>query len=217
MRSSGLASSGPAPSTPPSLASPVVAFGPAWSQLETEIRGCRKCPLHASRTHAVIYRGSAAPRIVFVGEAPGATEDRLGLPFVGRSGKRLDSALVEAGVDPDAYGVLNLVKCRPPRNRFDRAAAATCRPYLDRQLELLRPAVLVSLGAHALRALDPTAPRVLLAAGHPRPLHRCVLFPLIHPAAAMRSRAMASRWRSDFAELRAWLVRSGALSSGEPS
>jgi uracil-DNA glycosylase len=217
MRSSGLASSQPAPSTPPSRASPAGSFGPAWSQLEAEIRGCRKCPLHASRTHVVIYRGSAAPRIVFVGEAPGATEDRLGLPFVGRSGQRLDAALVEAGVDPAVYGVLNLIKCRPPRNRFDRAAAVTCRPYLDRQLELLHPSVLVSLGAYALGALDPSAPRILLAAGHPRPLEGRMLFPLIHPAAALRSRVLAHRWRSDFTALGIWLDRTGVVSSREPS
>ncbi len=182
-------------------------FGPAWSQLDREIRACERCSLHASRTNAVIYRGGDAPRIVFVGEAPGATEDRLGLPFVGRSGKQLDAAISDARIGPDEFGILNLVKCRPPMNRFDPTAASTCRPYLDRQLELLRPAILVSLGAHALRALDPTAPRVLLAAGHPRPLNGRVLFPLIHPAAAFRSRSMAERWRSDFGALGSWLAR----------
>jgi len=189
----------------------------AWADLERTIRGCERCPLHATRTQVVIYRGSSTPRIVFVGEAPGATEDRLGLPFVGRSGKRLDAAIAGAGMAPHAHGLLNLIKCRPPENRFDRVAARTCRPYLDRQLELLRPAVLVSLGAHALQALDPKAPRVLLAAGHPRPWKGRTLFPLIHPAAALRSRALTDRWRSDFAALGAWLVRSGELSSREPS
>ncbi len=93
----------------------------------------------------------------------------------------------------------------------------TCRPYLDRQLELLHPSVLVSLGAYALGALDPSAPRVLLAAGQPRPLEGRMLFPLIHPAAALRSRLMAQRWRSDFAAFGTWLARTGGLSSREPS
>jgi uracil-DNA glycosylase len=185
---------------------PTVGFSAEWDDLERTIRACRRCPLGATRTNAVVYRGSPAPRIVFVGEAPGANEDRLGVPFVGRSGQRLDAAIAEAGIGPSEFGILNLIKCRPPKNRFDRAAAATCRPYLDRQLDLLRPAILVSLGAHALRALDPRAPRVLLAAGHPRRLEGRALFPMIHPAAALRSRALAERWRADVAALRTWLT-----------
>jgi DNA polymerase len=141
----------------------------------------------------------------------------LGRPFVGRSGKRLDAAIAEARIGPGEVGILNLVKCHPPKNRFDRGAAATCRPYLDRQLELLRPSILVSLGAHALQTLDPGAPRVLLAAGRPRPLDHRILFPLIHPAAAFRSLAMAERWHSDVAALGSWLARSDRAYSREPS
>jgi uracil-DNA glycosylase len=189
----------------------------AWSDLERTIRSCQRCPLGATRTHAVIYRGSLRPRIVFVGEAPGATEDRLGLPFVGRSGQRLDASIEEAGIEPEEFGILNLLKCRPPDNRFDRLSAATCRPYLDRQLSLLQPSVLVSLGAHALRSLDPTAPRVLLAAGRARPLDRGTLFPMIHPAAALRSRAMTERWRNDFVALRDWLTARSSAPAREPS
>jgi uracil-DNA glycosylase len=193
-------------SSPPPVPSASAKFSETWAGLEREIRGCERCPLHRSRTNAVIYRGSPAPRVVFVGEAPGATEDRVGLPFVGRSGKRLDAAIAEAGIPAQDFGVLNLVKCRPPGNRFDRSAAVSCRPYLDRQLELLRPSVLVSLGAHALRSLDPQAPRVLIAAGRPRPMGPWALFPLIHPAAALRSRALTERWRTDFVALGAWLA-----------
>jgi uracil-DNA glycosylase len=165
----------------------------------------------------VIYRGSPTPRLLFVGEAPGAHEDRTGVPFVGRSGLRLDAAIRGVGLGPSDYGVLNLVKCRPPANRFDRDAGAACRPYLDRQLALLRPSILVTLGANALHALDPAAPRVLLAAGHARPWDGRTLFPLIHPAAALRSRAMAERWRSDFSALGSWLQRSGSTPAREGS
>jgi uracil-DNA glycosylase len=192
------------------------AFGPDWSALEREIRGCVRCSLHATRTKVVIYRGSPTPRVLFVGEAPGATEDRLGVPFVGRSGQRLDAALAEAAIPADQVGMLNVVKCRPPKNLFDRTAAATCRPYLERQIALLRPPVLVSLGSHALQALDPTAPRVLIAAGHPRPRGARTLFPLIHPAAAMRSRALTERWRVDFAALGSWLANPEGALSREP-
>jgi uracil-DNA glycosylase len=177
----------------------------SWDRLSTEIRRCRKCPLHRTRTHAVVYRGALAPRVLFVGEAPGAEEDRTGLPFVGRSGRRLDAAVAGLRLPAGDWGVLNVLKCRPPGNRFDRSAARTCRPYLDRQIAWLRPDAIVTLGAAALRALDPTAPPVLAAAGRPRASLLGPLFPLIHPAAAMRSRRLADRWTRDVAALGAWL------------
>lgn len=183
----------------------------AWEELSREIRACRRCPLGASRTQAVVYRGSLRPRVVFIGEAPGAAEDRDGIPFVGRSGRRLDSAIAHVGLTSSEFGVLNLLKCRPPANRFDRAAARTCRPFLDRQLALLDPPILVTLGAFALRAIDPTAPGVLAAAGRARTLGARTLFPLIHPAAALRSRRLAERWARDVDGLRGWLPRAHKL------
>ena len=178
----------------------------AWESLSAEIRACRLCPLGSVRTHAVVYRGSASPRVVFVGEAPGAAEDRLGVPFVGRSGRRLDAAIERVGLRSGDFGVLNVLKCRPPGNRFDRSAARTCRPYLDRQLALLNPRALVSLGASALRSLDPAAPAVLEVAGRPRPWGTIALFPLVHPAAALRSRRLAERWDLDVGRLGRWLA-----------
>jgi uracil-DNA glycosylase len=177
-----------------------------WDRLSREIRACRKCPLGAFRTHAVVYRGGLSPRVVFIGEAPGAEEDRSGLPFVGRSGRVLDQAVASLGLAENEFGVLNLLKCRPPQNQFDRAAARTCRPYLDRQLALLRPDVVVTLGARALVALDPTARPMLAAAGHPRPGADPAHFPLVHPAAALRSRRMRERWDADVRALDRWLV-----------
>jgi len=181
-----------------------------WARLTREIEACRKCPLGAQRTHAVVYRGSLAPRVVFIGEAPGAEEDRQGVPFVGRSGRVLDGAVAELGLSEEEFGVLNVLKCRPPENRFDRAAARTCRPYLDRQIALLDPRVLVTLGSPALHALAPDAPPMLAAAGKPRSGALRPIFPLIHPAAAMRSKRLAARWTRDVAALGRWLARSGA-------
>lgn len=176
-----------------------------WEQLRGEIVACTKCHLAATRTHAVVYRGSRTPRVVFVGEAPGAEEDRVGLPFVGRSGRRLDTALTSIGLRPEEYGVLNVVKCRPPGNRFDVRAARTCRPYLDRQLALLGPELLVTLGARALSAVDPDAPRILRCAGRPRHVSGRKVFPLVHPAAALRSTILARRWEHDVMALGRWL------------
>jgi uracil-DNA glycosylase len=177
-----------------------------WARLSHEIRTCQRCPLGQTRRHAVVYRGSLTPRVVFVGEAPGALEDRTGIPFVGRSGRRLDTAIERLGLGSSEFGVLNVLKCRPPGNRFDRSAASTCRPYLDRQLALLRPEVVVTLGASALRAFDPSAPPILKAAGRPRPPGLWRVFPLLHPAAALRSRRWAKRWEDDFTALGAWLA-----------
>lgn len=177
----------------------------AWDRLVREIHACRRCPLGAVRSHAVVYRGSPSPRVVFVGEAPGAEEDRSGIPFVGRSGRRLDAAIARIGLAPSEFGIVNLLKCRPPANRFDRSAARTCRPFLDRQLELLRPFVLVPLGSSALRALDASAPPILRTAGAPWSSERWRLFPLIHPAAALRSRRLAERWARDVDALGRWL------------
>jgi len=181
-----------------------------WERLSAEIRSCRKCPLGDLRTHAVVYRGGLRPRVVFVGEAPGAEEDRLGVPFVGRSGRELDRAVAALGLSAEAFGVLNVLKCRPPGNRFDRSAARTCRPYLDRQLALLHPEVVVTLGARALAAIDPTAPAVLEVAGRPRPVSEPAHFPLLHPAAALRSRRWRARWEHDVRALGRWLAERGA-------
>ena len=188
----------------------------AFRALSEEIRGCTLCPLAQGRTQAVVYRGSLRPNVVFVGEAPGAEEDRQGIPFVGRSGRLLDRAIADLGPALGEYGVLNVIKCRPPRNRFDPRAARACRPYLDRQLDLLRPRVLVPLGARAWTALAPRAPPILQAAGSPRPGPDAWLFPLIHPAAALRSRRWHERWDRDVLALGGWLAQAGCNAITRP-
>lgn len=177
----------------------------AWASLAREIHDCRKCPLGFQRTQAVVYRGAERPWLVFVGEAPGAEEDRLGRPFLGRGGRILDAAIARAGIGAPEFGVVNLLKCRPPGNRFDPIAATTCRPYLDRQIDLLRPQALVTLGRRALAALDPSAPPIMVSAGSPREAGGPPIFPLVHPAATLRSRTMAERWNRDGNALAAWV------------
>ncbi|MCI4367833.1 MAG: uracil-DNA glycosylase [Thermoplasmata archaeon] len=167
---------------------------PEWKNLVEEITGCRRCSLGASRTHVVIYRGAEEPVVLFVGEAPGADEDRAGVPFVGRAGRRLDSAIERIGLSPDEFGVLNLIKCRPPANVFDRKAAAACRPFLERQLSLLRPKLVVPLGAQALRALAPEAPPITQASGVGIRRGAWMVFPLLHPAAAMHAPRYRAQW-----------------------
>ncbi|MCI4321672.1 MAG: uracil-DNA glycosylase [Thermoplasmata archaeon] len=179
--------------------------GSEWQTLSDEIRSCTRCPLHRTRAQAVVYRGGPNPSVVFVGEAPGAEEDRLGRPFVGRSGRLLDESVAGLGVPPESVGMINVLKCRPPKNVFVERSVAACRPYLDRQLALLAPGVVVPLGAHALGTLDPSAPRITDAAGRPRTAGPWRLFPLLHPAAALRSRRNLARWRDDVGRLRVFL------------
>jgi uracil-DNA glycosylase family 4 len=172
-----------------------------WEELTAHIRRCTWCHLATTRRHAVPYRGSLLPKVVFVGEAPGKEEDATGLPFVGAAGRVLDRALMTLGLTEEEVGILNVFKCHPPGNVFDRVAARACRPHLERQMALLTPRVVVTLGAHALRWFDPGAPRISEAAGHARSWRDLPLFPLVHPAATFRSRAYAERWKGDLARL----------------
>ena len=162
-----------------------------------DVSGCTRCALATTRSHVVIYRGSLRPRLLFVGEAPGAEEDRAGIPFVGRAGRKLDEAIAQLPVPPDGFGIVNLLKCRPPANRFDRAAEKVCRPFLDRQMALLRPQLFVTLGAHAFRTFVGPDRGLMEAAGATVQVDGRTIFPLIHPAATFRSTRFARRWDHD--------------------
>jgi DNA polymerase len=148
--------------------------------------------------------------VLFIGEAPGQQEDLQGIPFVGAAGARLDRAIDSLGLKPDEFGIVNLLKCRPPENKFDRDAEAACRPHLDRQIDLLQPQRLVTLGAHALHALDPSAPPITRAAGSPRAAIGRPLFPLLHPAAVSHASRYRERWDADLGRLAEWLAAPSA-------
>ena len=178
----------------------------SWTQLERLAKGCTACPLHRTRRQVVMARGDQHPRVLFIGEAPGAAEDAAGLPFVGRAGRRLDEAAASLDLAPGTWAVVNLLKCRPPENRFRPASIAACRPFLDRQIELLDPEWIVTLGRHALRALDPGAPSITEAAGTERPFEGRRLFALLHPAAALHNPRLRARWAADLDRLRSALA-----------
>ncbi len=154
---------------------------------------CSLCPLHARRTRIVADRGDPKARVLLVGEAPGAEEDRAGLAFVGRSGRLLDAVLDEAGMDPGRDVLIaNVVKCRPPGNRPPAAAEAeACLPFLRRQIELVAPRVLVLLGATAAKHLLPgesggltsRAGKLFRRPGYPA----ADLLITFHPAYALRN------------------------------
>jgi len=125
-----------------------------------EVRACRRCPLGDLRTNAVSGEGNVQARIAFVGEAPGADEDAQGRPFVGRAGKLLDKIIAAMGLKREEVFIGNILKCRPPGNRDPRPEEIVkCLPYLQEQLEIIKPEVIVALGAHAAKTLlDTTKP-----------------------------------------------------------
>jgi DNA polymerase len=157
-----------------------------------EVRGCTLCRLAQTRTQAVPGAGNPDADLLLIGEAPGRTEDETGLPFQGMSGRFLDRSLDSFGLTRDDVFVTSVNKCRPPRNRNPRRdEMAACAPYLDRQISLIKPAVVVAMGATAASRLRPDlgAKPVKVAdlRGQLYPLGRDqVLIVSYHPAAAMR-------------------------------
>ena len=123
-------------------------------KIAEEVHQCRKCDLGSLRTNAVPGEGDPNARIMFVGEGPGADEDAQGRPFVGRAGQLLDKVIVAMGLKRSEVFIGNILKCRPPENRDPRAdEIISCLPYLQRQIEIIEPEIIVALGAHAARTL----------------------------------------------------------------
>ncbi len=166
------------------------------------------CPSEpcATCTHLVPGTGSPVADVVILGEAPGAAEDRSGVPFVGNAGKLLDRLLAEAGLDRAAVFITNVVKARPPGNRDPRAdEVAHHWPWLQAQLDVLEPKLIVPLGRHALGRFAPKADRI--SAVHGRVLERDGrrLFPLYHPAAALHNPGLRDTLAADARALGATL------------
>jgi uracil-DNA glycosylase family 4 len=158
-------------------------------RLGVEIRSHRGCGFEPCETctHMVPGEGSVSAPIMLVGEAPGATEDELGRPFVGRAGRLLDELLAAAGLERDAVYITNVVKARPPGNRDPRAdEVAHHMPWLEAELALVQPRIVVPLGRHAL-AHFARGVTISQAHGRVRTERGRTLFPLYHPAAGLRS------------------------------
>ena len=172
--------------------------------------GCTKCPLAAGRTQVVFGVGDPAAGLLFVGEGPGREEDLAGEPFVGRSGKLLDRLMAEEiGLTRERCYIANVVKCRPPNNR-DPAPdeIAACRPYLEEQITLIAPAVIVTLGNFATRLLLDRPEGIRALRGSTFPYGRGHLVPTYHPAYVLRAGGEA------LAEMRADFVRAKRLMAG---
>ena len=158
--------------------------------ISKEVSECTKCSLARHRKQPVFGTGSVNADLMFIGEAPGAEEDRLAVPFVGRSGKLLDNLLLEEmNMDRSACYLYNVVKCRPPENRNPKSEEIeSCRPYLETQLEIIKPRVIITLGNFATRLLLDTKIGITELRGKKYEYLGCILIPTFHPAAALRGR-----------------------------
>ncbi len=177
----------------------------------SEVTVCTKCPLGASRKNAVPGSGRPTSRIMLIGEASGASEDAKGEPFVGTAGKFLDTLLFQIGWSRKQVFITNIVKCRPPKNRQPNALEIeTCTPYMDRQILIIRPDFIVSLGSHSTSYVfsKATLPFSSITQVHGKTFKTTILglqttlFPTFHPASALYNPASKEILERDFQHLR---------------
>ncbi len=188
---------------------------PTLLELRAEALACTRCGLASGRTTVVFGEGDPDAALMVVGEGPGRDEDLAGRPFVGRSGQLLDRLLAEeAGLARDQVYIANVVKCRPPANRDPHPdEVAACRPYLEQQVDLIHPAVLLTLGNFATKLLLPTSEGITKVRGRSYPYRGsgAVVVPTYHPAAALRGGGeVLAGMRADFVRAKEVLAtRSG--------
>ena len=175
-------------------------------RLYREVETCTRCPLHADRTKAVFGSGNADADLMFIGEAPGAEEDRQGLPFVGRAGQLLTQLLGEIELRRQDVFIANILKSRPPGNRDPQPEEIeACWPYLERQIGLIEPKVIATLGNFATKKITGSQVGITRVSGvaqvHQLGGRTVFVLPLFHPAAALRTPSVLERLREHFAEL----------------
>jgi len=179
-------------------------------KLAEEIRVCPCCDLALTRTHAAPGEGDPHAMILFVGEAPGAAEDKTGRPFVGASGKFLDAMLADIGLQRSSVFIANVNRCRPPNNRDPNPReVAACRPWLEAQLRIIRPKVVCPLGRFALEVL--VDPNLQISKVHGQVFEKdgILYFPLYHPAAALYRQDLRDTLVADMHAMRAILEERG--------
>jgi uracil-DNA glycosylase family 4 len=181
-------------------------------KVATEVRGCPLCKLARTRKNAVPGEGQLAAKIMFIGEAPGRSEDEKGRPFVGAAGRILDDLLQKAGIERSQVFITNVVKCRPPNNRVpEEDEAAACRPYLERQIALIRPKVICILGRTAYASLlggssiTTNRGKIVERAGQK-------YFLTYHPAAAIYNKSLLSSLEGDLKKLAREIKKEGKSS-----
>jgi DNA polymerase len=180
----------------------------AMRRLEDDVLACQRCPLAQTRTCAVPGEGNLNAVVMLVGEGPGADEDRQGRPFVGRSGQFLTNTLAQFGIARSEVYITNVVKCRPPQNRDPLPAElVACDDYLTRQVEIVNPRIIVTLGRFSMRRWFPEG-AITQIHGRGRNIGRGrIALAMFHPAAALRNPAWQNAFAQDMAKLPALIER----------
>ncbi len=167
-------------------------------ELKKEVEACFKCEIAKSRTNVVFGEGSPYAEIMFVGEAPGREEDLQGRPFVGRAGKLLTMAIESLGMRREDVFIGNILKCRPPGNRDPLPQEIeNCEPFLERQIEIIKPKVICTLGAYAAKTLLKTTAPITILRGKFHDYKGIKLFPTYHPAFILRNPHMKRQFIED--------------------
>jgi uracil-DNA glycosylase len=178
----------PEGTTTPDVSLPAEVGAMDWSVLARTVAGCTRCGLHATRTQTVFGVGNREARWMFIGEAPGADEDRQGEPFVGRAGQLLDAMIEAIGLQREEVFIANVLKCRPPGNRDPQPnEVECCEPYLMRQIELIHPRLIVALGRHAAHSLLKTEAPLTRLRGQRLAYRGTPLVVTFHPAYLLRN------------------------------
>jgi uracil-DNA glycosylase family 4 len=184
------------------------------AQLGEEIGDCVRCKLSKQRKKIVFGEGNPEARLMFIGEAPGRDEDLQGMPFVGEAGMLLTKLIRKMGFDRSDVYIANIIKCRPPLNRDPEAdEVETCRPFIERQIEIIRPTVIVTLGRVALQTLmDDPKLRITAARGHFLEYRGIPVMPTFHPAYLLRN--PADKWKT-WSDAQRVLEKLGMSAAGE--
>lgn len=185
------------------------------TQIENSIKICRKCRLCEKATNAVPGEGNINSELVFIGEAPGEYEDKSGRPFVGRAGKLLEALLAEIGYKRSDIWIGNIIKHRPPENRDPMPdEIAACEPYLTEQLRIIAPKLIVTLGRFSMYYFYKDG-KISRDRGTPIPIGNYMVYPVFHPAAALRNPEMARGLKEDFMRIPQVLadIKSGKISA----
>ena len=184
--------------------------------LAAEIAQCTRCLLHRGRTRAVPGEGPQNAEIMFIGEAPGFYEDQQGRPFVGAAGQFLEELLKEIGLQREQVFIANVIKCRPPGNREPLPEEIeACKPFLDRQIELLHPRLIVTLGRFSMARAFPNA-RISSIHGQPRKIGGVIYYPMYHPAAALHQPSLRRDVEEDMRRIPELLKQVAQIAEAQP-
>ena len=175
----------------------------SWEELELSCKNCNKCKLCQTRNNVVIEDGARDAKVMFIGEGPGADEDAQGVPFVGKAGKLMNMALAGIGIKREEIYIANVVKCRPPGNRNpEKDEADACKEFLDAQIKLVNPKIIVLLGSVALKNVLGEEYGITKARGEWIERAGIMYMPTFHPAALLRDESKKIDFWKDLKEVK---------------